>query len=70
MSIGETPIQEINADALLSLKGKQIYWLKQMIDRKLISDKVCRIVKEYLPSICESSSNNTSTSESEDTDTE
>ena len=58
---GETPIQEINADALMSLKGKQIYWLKQMIDRKLISDKACGVVKEYLPSICESSSNNTST---------
>ena len=41
-----------------------------MIDRKLISDKACGVVKEYLPSICESSSNNTSTSESEDTDTE
>ena len=67
---GETPIQEVNVNALMSLKGKQIYWLKQMMDRKLISDKACGVVKEYLPSIYESSSSNTSTSESENTDTE
>ena len=50
--------------ALISLKGTQVYWLKQMMERGLITDQACTLIKEYLPSI--SSSN----SESEDSDTE
>ena len=50
--------------ALISLKGTQVYWLKQMMERGLISDQACTLIKEYLPSI--SSSN----SESENSDTE
>jgi hypothetical protein len=68
---GETPIQEVNVGALISLKGKQVYWLKQMMETNLITEQACEIIKEHLPSICESSStSNTSTSESEDTDAE
>ena len=44
----------------ISLKGTQVYWLKQMMERGLIGDQACTLIKEYFPSI--SSSN----SESED----
>ena len=37
----------------VSLKGTQVYWLKQMIERGLITDQGCTLIKEYyvLPSI-------------------
>ena len=50
--------------ALTSLERTQVYWLKQMMERGLLSAQVCTLIKEYVPSI--SSSN----SESEDSDTE
>jgi len=64
LSAREIPVKEVNIVALISLKGTQVYWLKQMMERGLISDQACTLIKEYLPSI--SSSN----SESEDSDTE
>ena len=57
-------------DALTSLKGKQVYWLKQMMERRLITDQACEVIKEYLPFGCENSSSFFSTSGSEDTATE
>ena len=64
LSDGEIPVKEVNVAALISLKGTQVYWLKQMMERGLISDQACTLIQEYLPSI--SSSN----SESENSDTE
>ena len=58
------PVKEVNVAALTSLKGTQVYWLKQMIEKGLVSDQGCPLIKEYLPSI--SSPN----SESEDSDIE
>ena len=55
-------------DALISLNGKQIYWLKQTMERRLITDQACEVIKEYLPFVCENSSRNSSTSGSEDRD--
>ena len=65
LSDGEIPVKEVNVAALnISLKGSQVYWLKQMMEIGLISDQACTLIKECLSSI--SSSN----SESEDSDTE
>ena len=61
---GEVPVKEVNVAALISLKVTQVYWLKQMMERRLTSDQACTLIKEYLPSI--SSSNR----ESDDSDTE
>ena len=36
--------------AQISLKGTQVYWLKQMMERGLVSDQACTLIKEYLPS--------------------
>ena len=39
LSDGEIPVKEVNVAALnISLKGTQVYWLKQMMERGLISD--------------------------------
>ena len=64
LSDGEIPVKEVKVAALISLKGTQVYWLKRTMERGLISDQACTLIKEYLPSI--SSSN----SASEDSDTE
>ena len=60
----EILIKELNVAALISFERTQVYWLKQMMERGLLSAKVCALIKEYMPSI--SSSN----SQSEDSDTE
>ena len=67
---GETPVQETNVDALTSLNWNQIYWLKKIMGRRLVTDKACEVMKEYMSSVCDNSSSNISTSGSEDTDTE
>ena len=64
LSDREIPVKEFNMAALIYLKGSQVYWLKQMMERGLISDQACTLIKQYLLSI--SSSN----SASEDSDTE
>lgn len=61
---GEISIKEVDVVALISLKRTRVYWLKQMMERQLIGDQDCTLIKKYLPSI--SSSN----SESENSDTE
>ena len=38
LSDGEIPFKEVNVAALISLKGTQVYWLKQMMERGLISE--------------------------------
>ena len=56
----------------ISLAGAlvaELYWLKQMMERSLKTDQACDVIKEYLPFVCENSSSNSSTSESEDTGT-
>ena len=54
LSDGEIPVKEVNVAALISLKGTQAYRLKQMMERGLISDKACTLIKEYLPSFSSS----------------
>ena len=61
---GEIPVKEVNVAALIFLKGTQVYWLNQTMERGLISDQACTLIKECLPFI--SSSN----SESEGSDAE
>jgi len=34
LSDGTTPVQDIDVDALLSLKGNQLYWLRKMMEKK------------------------------------
>ena len=38
LSDGEIPVKEVNVAALISLKGTQVYLLKQMMEKGLISD--------------------------------
>ena len=38
--------------------------------RTLVTDQACEVMKEYMSSVCDNCSSNTSTSGSEDTDTE
>ena len=38
LSDGEIPVKEVDVAALISLKGTQVYWLKQMMERGLISE--------------------------------
>ena len=38
LSDGEIPVKEVNVAVLISLKGTQVYWLKQMMERGLISE--------------------------------
>ena len=40
---GKTPIQEVDVQALMSLKGKQLYWLRRMTDKKPVSDRACLV---------------------------
>ena len=35
--------------APISLKGTQVYWLKQMMERQLVSDQDCRLIKSTCP---------------------
>ena len=45
LSDGEIPILGISMWLLDILKGTQVYWLKQMMERRLISDQDCRLIK-------------------------
>lgn len=38
---GEIPVEEANVAALIFLKGTQVYWLNQMMNRGLIRDQGC-----------------------------
>ena len=40
------------------------------MERRLVTDQACEVMKEYMSSVSENSSSNTSTDESGDTDTE
>ena len=44
LSDGEIPVKEVNVAALISLKGTQVYWLKQMMERGRISDQACTLL--------------------------
>ena len=79
---GETPIQEVNVDALNILNGEANQLAEKKKKKKKKTEKndgkkaynwsSLWITKEYMPSVCDNSSSNTSTSTSgsEDTDTE
>ena len=45
ISDGDVPVKEVNVAALISLNVTQIYWLKQMMERRLISDQACTLVR-------------------------
>ena len=45
----EIPIKEVNVATPISLKGTQVYWLKQMMERPLISDQDYRLIKSTCP---------------------
>ena len=45
ISDGDVPVKEVNVAALISLNVTQVYWLKQMMERRLISDQACTLVR-------------------------
>ena len=44
---GEIPIKEVKCGC--PLKGTHIYFLKQMMERQLISDQDCALIKSTCP---------------------
>ena len=43
LSYGDIRVKKVNvADLNVSLKGTQVYWLKQMMERGLMSDQACK----------------------------